>query len=266
MCVCILDKRKAACLTSTPDIPSGATAKPGKDAMGLLFQKLIFSRYLLCQRLCTSENSSAKAAFLNVNATLILILLVTLISCGDYPKEIIKPEKESISEEIHLFPAFHELLTVEQEIEDKVLTALKSGITKESLKRAIVENEAQKFYSLIGLDEQEINALNSRYYEALNKIIEQFPELKNKTNEYRCIYEPYLLIDAFLNHAENRITSLYKTNQLHKNKIYLFEKCTKKIALSVCTVSCGIASSTIILGLLCGYGCYCAFCDYPLCG
>lgn len=229
MCVCILGECKAACLTSTPDIPSGATAKPCKDAMGLLFQKLIFSRHLLCQRLRTSKNSFAKAVLLKVNATLICSLLVTLISCGDYPKEIIKPEKEPLSEEIYFLPAFHELLTVEQEIEDKVLAALQSGITKESLKRAIVENEIQKFYSLISLDEQEINALNSRYYGALNKIIEQFPELKNRTNEYKCIYEPYLLIDAFLNHTENRIISLYKTNQLLKIKYIFLKNAPRKL-------------------------------------
>lgn len=138
------------------------------------------------------------------------------------------------------------------------------------LKRSLLEGEIDQFYKFIKIDPEKVSQMNDDYFTAIDQLSKKYPQFVNQNKNSRNGRINEINLNSYFSDLQNRYiiptrsnnpkTQTTKKAQVEKEKQKWFDGC-KKVALGACTMGCGLTAPTVIGAVVCGYGCYCGFCE-----
>jgi hypothetical protein len=133
----------------------------------------------------------------------------------------------------------------------------------DDLRTSILDGDDRTFAQILGIEYGLVESWGSRMIVARQSLHERYPRLgrasKDKANT--CITTQ----DDYEGFVDSWLAGLMLPTGVHgfhsvAEATGAYAGC-KKLALAACTAGCGLSTPGVVLALVCGYACYCGFCD-----
>lgn len=221
----------------------------------------------------------------------VVLFLFLLAGCTDSPTKVDSPsiELESVGLSIYESKDYALMVGAQEKVISRLHEAVEEGLDPEAFKNAFLSGEHQKAYRLIGFNTQEVEALEEKYFNAVDRLRENYsPEIVEHSTELatrrmengdaarkldiltgrtglHAKGSTMTFPQCSFTDAQNDIRANLPSRTQHEDEEEGEDDQNCEAGAYVCAAGCGLSAATLLGGAVCGTACWCGFCPRAPC-